>query len=152
MRFFECAQPLTISKRYIRLLVGYKYSLLAESCNNYWKLRCRQCEFWVKFFLRFFLHHLIERELLITKNYLLALANTSFRSKNTKYSKDSDFFEKHIFCQNVPNFLLRSFFQLPKINFSDSASKTEYKKVVKSTLDLKLYWWWRFESRRVHYV
>ncbi len=59
-----------------------------------------------------FLHHLIEHELLITKKYFLALANTSFRSKNTTYSKHAEFFEKHIFCQNVPNFLLRSFIQI----------------------------------------
>jgi hypothetical protein len=52
----------------------------------------------------------------------------------------------------VKNFLLRIFFQLLKIIFSDSASKTESRKVFKSALDPKLYWWWRFESRRVHYV
>ena len=116
------------------------------------EVRCKQFKLQVKNFFLVFLHHLIERELLITKIYFLVLADASFRSKNTKYSKDSDFFEKHIFCQNVPNFLLRSFFQLLKINFSDSASKTECKQVLKSNPDPKSYWGWRFESRRVHYV
>jgi hypothetical protein len=85
-----------------------------------------------KIFSCAFLHHLIERDLLITKNYCLALENTSFRSKNTKYSKDADFFEKHIFCQNAPNLLLGSFFQLLKIIFSDSAAKT-------ASADIKFY-------------
>ena len=57
----------------------------------------------------------------------------------------------HLF-RNVRNFLLLSFFQLLKIIFSDSASKTEYRQVIKSTIDSKLYWCWRFESRRVRPV
>jgi len=35
-------------------------------------------------FSAIFLHHLIEFELLITKNYFMALVNASFRSKNAK--------------------------------------------------------------------
>jgi hypothetical protein len=59
-------------------------------------------------FYAFFLHHLIERDLLIQKN-------TSF----SKCAKFSTLF----------------FFQLLKIIFSDTASNTEYKQVVKSTRD-----------------
>jgi hypothetical protein len=83
-----------------------------------------------KFFSAFFLHHRIELELLITKNYFLALANTSFRSKNTKYSKGVVFREKHILSRNVQNFLLYSFFLLLKISFSDYASKLSRKKLL----------------------
>jgi hypothetical protein len=101
-----------------------------------------------KFFFAFFLHHLIEFELLITKIYFLALVNVSFRSKNTKYSKVVVFREKHIFLK-MCKILFRSFFQLVKVIFSDSASKTKYKKVIESTLDPKLYWWWRFELCRL---
>jgi hypothetical protein len=63
------------------------------------------------------------------------------------------FLEKktHLF-RNMQNFLFRSFFQLLKIIFADSASKIEYRQVVKSTLDPKIYQWWHFESRRFHYV
>src|SRR5689334_16979705 len=50
-----------------------------------------------KIFFRIFLHNLIERELLITNIYFLALANASFRSKNTKHSKGVVFREKHNF-------------------------------------------------------
>ncbi len=50
-----------------------------------------------KLFFAFFLHHLIAFELLITNIYFLALANSSFRSKNTKYSKGVVFFKKHNF-------------------------------------------------------
>jgi hypothetical protein len=39
-----------------------------------------------------------------------------------------------------------SFFQLLKIIFPDSVSKTEYRQNVKSTIDSKICWWWRFES------
>ncbi len=49
------------------------------------------------FFLLIFLHHLIECELLITKNNFLPYANIFFRSKNTKNLKDVRFFKKHIF-------------------------------------------------------
>ena len=95
---------------------------------------------------------MIECELLITKIYILALANASFESKNTKYLEGVVFFKKHILFKYVQNFLLHSFFQLLKIIFSDSASKTEYRQVVKSTLTPKIFWWWRFESHQVHYV
>ena len=44
-----------------------------------------------------FLHHLIERELLIMNIYFLALVNTFFRLKNTKNLKDVDFVKKHVF-------------------------------------------------------
>jgi hypothetical protein len=98
-----------------------------------------------KNFFRLFLHLLIERELLITKIYFLALPNASFRSKNTKYSKGVVF-------RNTQNFVVSLFFQFLKIIFPDSASKTEYRQIVKATPDPKLYWWWRFESYRVHYV
>jgi hypothetical protein len=39
----------------------------------------------------------------------------------------------------MQNFLFHSFFQLLKIFFSDSASKTEYKQVVKSTITPKIF-------------
>ncbi len=105
-----------------------------------------------KNFFVFVLHHRIELELLITKNCFFALTNTFFWSKNTKYWKAVVFREKHVLSRNVQNFLLYSVFLLLKIIFSDSALKTEYKKILKSTLDPKTYWRWRFESRRVHYV
>jgi hypothetical protein len=44
-------------------------------------------------FSTFFLDHFIELELLITKNYFLAPANGSFKSKNANYLKDANFFE-----------------------------------------------------------
>jgi len=74
---------------------GSFISLYIADCLVF--IRCRQSEFQVKIFFRFFLHHLIERELLITNIYFLALANASFRLKNTKYSKDVIFIKKHIF-------------------------------------------------------
>ncbi len=51
------------------------------------------------FFFAFFLHHLIEIELLTTKIYFLALANICFRSKNTKYWGDLIFWKKQIFFE-----------------------------------------------------
>ncbi len=76
---------------------------------NLFKVPAKQT-FTKKKFSVFFLYNLIEFELLITKNYFLTLANTSFRSKNTKYLKGVVFWEKHILSQNVRNFLLYSFF------------------------------------------
>jgi hypothetical protein len=52
----------------------------------------------------------------------------------------------------VRNFLLHPFSQLRKTIFPDSASKAEYRQVVKGTLISKFFWWWRFKSRRAHYV
>jgi len=115
-------------------------------------VRCTQFKLQVNFFFGFFLHHLIELELLITNIYFLALVNASFRPKNTKYWKNFFSLKNHIFFENQQNFLLYSFFQLFKIIFSDWAWKTDYRQVVKSTLDTKLYWWWRFESGRVSCV
>ncbi len=54
---------------------------------------------WSKnFSFDFFLHHLIECELLITNIYFLSLVNDFFRSKNTKYSTGVIFRTKtHLF-------------------------------------------------------
>jgi hypothetical protein len=63
-------------------------------------LRCRQCKISVKIFLLLILlHHLIECELLTTKNNFLPYTNIFFRSTNTKNSKDIRFFKKHIFSK-----------------------------------------------------
>jgi hypothetical protein len=56
------------------------------------------------FFLLIFLHHLIECELLITKNNFLPYANIFFRSKSTKNLKDVRFFKKHIFSKTCHMF------------------------------------------------
>lgn len=88
-----------------------------------------------KIFSAFLLHQSIELELLITNIYILALANTFFRSKNTKNSKGADFREKYILSQNVQNFQLYSYFLLLKLTFSNSASKAEYREVVKLNAD-----------------
>ncbi len=64
------------------------------------RVRCRQCKISVKIFLLLILlHHLIECELLITKNNFLPYTNIFFRSTNTKNSKDIRFFKKHIFSK-----------------------------------------------------
>ena len=113
-------------------------------------VRCRQFEISVKFFFPFFSHHLIERELLITKNNFLAEADTSFMPKNTKYSEGVVFQKKTYIFRNMQNFLSRSFFQFLKIYFLDSVSKTEEKHIVKLVQDSKLYFCWRFESHQIH--
>jgi len=66
------------------------------------------------FFLVFVKHHLIERELLIPKNYFLALAEVSFRLKNTKYSKGVVFFKIIHPFQTKKNCLLRSYLQIQR--------------------------------------
>jgi hypothetical protein len=69
----------------------------------------------------------------------------SFRkrfSRVEKYEKleESRFFlKKTQLVQNVQNFLLSSSCKRLKIFFSDSASKAEYKTVVKSTLTPKIF-------------
>jgi hypothetical protein len=133
---------------------GRSYRILYDKVNIVTAaiVRCPKRKIQVKFFFLTFLHHLIERELLITKIYFLALVNASFQSKNTTYSKSVVFFNKTPLFQNVQNFLLSPSCKVLKLFFSASASKMEYKKVVKPTTDPKIYWCWRFESRRVHYV
>ncbi len=102
---------------------------------NWNNVRFRQFKLRVKFFLPV-LHDLIERWLLITKISFLALANASFRSKNTKYCERVVFrSRKTQLFRNVQNLLLRSFFQLLKIIYPDSESKAEYKQVVESIPD-----------------
>ncbi len=70
-----------------------------------------------KIFFRVFLHHLIERELLITKIYFLALANASFRSKNTQYSKVV-VFEKNTSFSKCTTFCTLFIFSASENNFS----------------------------------
>jgi len=104
-----------------------------------WNVRCRQFKLRAKLLFCLFLHHSIEFQLLITNIYFLALAKTSFWSKNTKYSQGVVFQEKCILSRNVQSFLLCCLFHLHKIMFLDSASKTEYRQVVKSTPELKIF-------------
>ena len=99
----------------------------------------------------FFLHHLIELELLITKNNFLS-HKYLFQVEKYKKLEVCRFVRKAQFFKNMRNFLFCSYFQVRKISFSDSEWKTEYKKVIKSTLDPKLYWWCRLKPHRVHYV
>ena len=57
------------------------------------------CEFQVKLFFHVFLNRLIELGLLIMKNYFLAPANASFRSKNTNNWKDVIFLKNSYFSK-----------------------------------------------------
>jgi len=50
-------------------------------------------------FFASFLYHLVECELLVTKNNFLPYTNIFFRSKNLQNSKDVRFFKKHIFSK-----------------------------------------------------
>ncbi len=88
-----------------------------------------------KVFYSFFLHHLIERDLLIMKNNFLPHTNTFFRSKTTKCSEGVVFCKKNTSFSKCAKFSSLFFFQLLKIVFLDSASKTEYREVVKSIPD-----------------
>jgi len=56
-----------------------------------------------KIFFGFFLHHLIEHELMITKIYFLALANASFRSKNMSAKKFYNYIKNLNKLQQVSN-------------------------------------------------
>jgi hypothetical protein len=72
-----------------------RYHFLLSDIENFlryhiWNIACitenrerkkRKYKLQVKFFLPFFLHHLIEHELWITKIYFLVLANTFFQSQ-----------------------------------------------------------------------
>jgi hypothetical protein len=84
-----------------------KYIMSKKLC----KVRAMQTSSKIFFFV-FFLHHSIGRELLIVKNYFLASLNASLWLKNTKNLKWIVFFEKHIFSENMQNFLLSSIFQI----------------------------------------
>jgi hypothetical protein len=67
-----------------------------EKKSNSRYVRCRQFKLSVKIFLAFLSHHRIELELLIRKNYFLALANTFFWSK-IRNTRELSFFEKNAF-------------------------------------------------------
>jgi hypothetical protein len=82
---------------------------------------------------------LVERDLLITKHYFLSSSDL-FPVKNNEKLGGSRFYQKTQLFQNVRNFPLCPFFQLPKVFFSDSASSTDYKQVVKLTLAPNTFW------------
>ncbi len=103
------------------------------------KLRCRQFKLRVNFFTPFDRVRAADHE-----NLLFSL------SKYFLPIEKDEILERYHFSRKIQKFLLRSFFQLLRIIFSDSASKTEQKLVIKSTIHPKFYWWWRFAYRRVH--
>ena len=97
---------------------------------SYWVCKMQEIQTFSKCFLHVFLHHSIELDELITKNYFLALANISFQSKNSKYSKSIVIREKHIFSRNIQNFLLHYFYQLLKIIFQIQHQKLNRNKLL----------------------
>jgi hypothetical protein len=60
--------------------------------------------------------------------------------------------KRYRFSKKMCKILWCALFLLLKVIFSDSASKTGYTQVIRSTVDPKLYWWERFESRPIQHV
>jgi hypothetical protein len=77
-----------------------------------------------------------------------SLSKYHFPIENYEKIGGTRFFQKPQPFQNVEHFLLLSSCKLLKTSFSDSASKTEYRAVIKSILIPKIFWYWRFESHR----
>ncbi len=112
-------------------------SIKRERITKY--VRCRQCKFRVKFFFRGFFTSFDRAWAADHEKLLFSLSKCCFQVEKYEKLERSRFFQKTQLFQNMQNFLFHSFFQLLKIFFSDSASKTEYKQVVKSTITPKIF-------------
>jgi hypothetical protein len=82
-----------------------------------------------------------EKQLFTSRKYL-------FQVEKYKKLEGCRCYKKTHHFQNIPHILLRAFLKLPKIFFSDLASKSESRKIVKSAPDFDIFSWWRYESRR----
>ncbi len=86
-----------------------------------------------------------EKQLFTLRKYLFEV------DEYKKLEGCRSFQKTHLF-QNTLYILLRDFSEFPKIFFSDLASKSESKSIVKSGPDFDIFSQWRYESRRAQRI
>jgi hypothetical protein len=102
-------------------------------------VRCGQVKLQVKFFFSFFFTSFDRLSLAEHEKLLFSLSKYFFRVEKYEKLGGTRFFQKTQLFRNEQNFPLSSSCKLVRIFFTDSASKTESRSVVNSSLTRKIF-------------